>query len=163
MYGCGTLRGSSTLLRRSSIQANKPPPPIRRTASITNTNKPLTPVSSVENLPPPPAYLLEPNKSPQQQQPTPVGINVAETIKALNGVFACIMNVAIMSIVSLFSRWFRTKTHARESQCHPSDVRFFAVDLQHRHADPSADVCLAAVAFHDGQSAFTGFAVVLQQ
>lgn len=84
VYGCGTLRGSSTLLRRSSIQANKPPPPIRRTASITNTNKPLTPVSSVENLPPPPAYLLEPNKSPQQQQPTPVGINVAETIKALN-------------------------------------------------------------------------------
>ncbi|XP_017781337.1 PREDICTED: mucin-5AC isoform X4 [Nicrophorus vespilloides] len=79
VYGCGGLRGSSTLLRRASVQGNKPPPPIRRTASITNTNRPLTPVGSVENLPPPPAFLLEPNKS----SPAPVGVNVAETIKAL--------------------------------------------------------------------------------
>lgn len=49
----------NTLLRRSSVQGNKPPPPIRRTASITNTNRTLTPVGSMENLPPPPAFLLE--------------------------------------------------------------------------------------------------------
>lgn len=65
MYSTGTLR--NTLLRRGSVQANKPPPPIRRTASITNTNRPLTPVNSLENLPPPPAFLLEPaNQIPKQ-------------------------------------------------------------------------------------------------
>lgn len=57
MYSSNTMR--NTLLRRSSIQGNKPPPPIRRTASITNTNRTLTPVGSLEHLPPPPAFLLE--------------------------------------------------------------------------------------------------------
>ncbi|KAK9732366.1 IRSp53/MIM homology domain [Popillia japonica] len=74
----GAMR--NTLLRRGSIQTNKPPPPIRRTSSITNTNRPLTPVGSLENLPPPPAFLLEP------VPPAPlsnVGVNVAETVKAL--------------------------------------------------------------------------------
>ncbi|XP_022912931.1 protein MTSS 2 isoform X6 [Onthophagus taurus] len=71
----------STLLRRSSVQTAKPPPPIRRTSSITNTNRPLTPVGSMENLPPPPAFLLEPSNSPK---PAPnIGVNVAETVKAL--------------------------------------------------------------------------------
>lgn len=60
MYSSGgTLR--NTLLRRGSMQTNKPAPPIRRTSSITNTNRPLTPVNTEENLPPPPAFLLEPN------------------------------------------------------------------------------------------------------
>lgn len=53
----------NTLLRRGSVQVNKPPPPIRRTSSITNTNRPLTPVGNMEeNLPPPPAFLLEPTQ-----------------------------------------------------------------------------------------------------
>lgn len=81
----GTMR--NTLLRRGSIQTNKPPPPIRRTSSITNTNRPLTPVGSLENLPPPPAFLLEPVLStpcPAATAPPPaVGVNVAETVKAL--------------------------------------------------------------------------------
>jgi hypothetical protein len=65
------------------MQANKPPPPIRRTSSITNasgTNQP-TSMGSLENLPPPPAFLLEPTA--QQQQKPHTGIKVAETVKAL--------------------------------------------------------------------------------
>uniref|UniRef100_A0A1B6CYE7 IMD domain-containing protein n=1 Tax=Clastoptera arizonana TaxID=38151 RepID=A0A1B6CYE7_9HEMI len=61
-YPCGTMR--NTLLRRGSMQGPRPPPPIRRTSSISRG------VSSVmlggsgvggslENLPPPPAFLLE--------------------------------------------------------------------------------------------------------
>lgn len=61
-YPCGTMR--NTLLRRGSMQGQKPPPPIRRTSSISRG------VSSVmlggsngggslENLPPPPPFLLE--------------------------------------------------------------------------------------------------------
>lgn len=63
----------NTLLRRSSVQGNKPPPPIRRTASITNTNRSLTPVGSLENLPPPPAFLLEGSAagSPPARGPAP--------------------------------------------------------------------------------------------
>ncbi|XP_056641071.1 mucin-2 isoform X1 [Diorhabda sublineata] len=82
MSNTGTLR--NTLLRRGSIQSQKPPPPIRRTSSITNTST----IGSLENLPPPPPFLLEPSIQPppkqqqQQQQPT-TGINVAETVKAL--------------------------------------------------------------------------------
>ncbi|KRT81434.1 hypothetical protein AMK59_5999 [Oryctes borbonicus] len=76
----GTMR--NTLLRRGSIQTNKPPPPIRRTSSITNTNRPLTPVGSLENLPPPPAFLLEPVMQAPSAQ-APIGVNVAETVKAL--------------------------------------------------------------------------------
>ncbi|XP_068894467.1 protein MTSS 1 isoform X5 [Tenebrio molitor] len=81
IYSSGTIR--STLLRRGSMQANKPPPPIRRTSSITNasgTNQP-TSMGSLENLPPPPAFLLEPTA--QQQQKPHTGIKVAETVKAL--------------------------------------------------------------------------------
>ncbi|CAH1102078.1 unnamed protein product [Psylliodes chrysocephalus] len=74
--GTGTLR--NTLLRRGSIQNQKPPPPIRRTSSITNTSS----MGSLENLPPPPAFLLEPNGQAASQKPS-AGINVAETVKAL--------------------------------------------------------------------------------
>lgn len=58
----------NTLLRRGSMQTNKPPPPIRRTSSITNTNTigQITSMGSMENLPPPPAFLLEPNQNNQQ-------------------------------------------------------------------------------------------------
>lgn len=82
----GTMR--NTLLRRGSVQTNKPPPPIRRTSSITNNSlqsgqsesQLTSSVGSLENLPPPPAFLLEP--SPNQQQ-KPSGVKVAETVKAL--------------------------------------------------------------------------------
>ncbi|CAH1125519.1 unnamed protein product [Ceutorhynchus assimilis] len=90
MNTLGTLRNN--LLRRGSMQNQKPPPPIRRTSSITNT---CGSIGSLENLPPPPAFLLEPTissgiQSPSQQQlgtvkdiiPNP-GIKVAETVKAL--------------------------------------------------------------------------------
>ncbi|GLV36290.1 missing-in-metastasis [Carabus blaptoides fortunei] len=82
VYSSHTMR--NTLLRRSSVQGNKPPPPIRRTASITNTNRSLTPVGSLENLPPPPAFLLEGSAagSPPARGPAP-GVNVAETVKVL--------------------------------------------------------------------------------
>ncbi|XP_066257430.1 uncharacterized protein mim isoform X2 [Euwallacea similis] len=93
MNTLGTLRNN--ILRRGSMQNNKPPPPIRRTSSITNT---ACPMGSLENLPPPPAFLLEPSpgQSSNQEQhggqtgqtntikdvPT-TGIKVAETVKAL--------------------------------------------------------------------------------
>ncbi|XP_050292981.1 uncharacterized protein LOC126733634 isoform X2 [Anthonomus grandis grandis] len=73
----GTLR--NTLLRRGSMQTNKPPPPIRRTSSITNTSSCM---GSLENLPPPPAFLLEPQQDQGQNPPNP-GIKVAETVRAL--------------------------------------------------------------------------------
>ncbi|XP_050514800.1 protein MTSS 1 isoform X1 [Diabrotica virgifera virgifera] len=78
LEGGVTLR--STLLRRGSVQNQKPPPPIRRTSSITNTAA----IGSLENLPPPPAFLLEPSTQAAQSKlhPNP-GINVAETVKAL--------------------------------------------------------------------------------
>ncbi|RZF43869.1 hypothetical protein LSTR_LSTR007205 [Laodelphax striatellus] len=57
-YAGGTMRG--TLLRRSSIQGQKPPPPIRRTSSISINAKQLqSGGGSMENLPPPPPFLLE--------------------------------------------------------------------------------------------------------
>ncbi|KAJ8962738.1 hypothetical protein NQ318_001136 [Aromia moschata] len=74
--GGGTMR--NTLLRRGSMQTQKPPPPIRRTSSITNT---ASSMGSLEHLPPPPAFLLDP--TPTQQKPQTPGINVAETVKAL--------------------------------------------------------------------------------
>lgn len=69
MYSTGTMR--NTLLRRGSMQNNKPAPPIRRTSSITNTNRPLTPVGAEENLPPPPAFLLEPNQQSPKSHSSP--------------------------------------------------------------------------------------------
>ncbi|VEN34220.1 unnamed protein product [Callosobruchus maculatus] len=57
--GMGTMRNN--LLRRGSMQTQKPPPPIRRTSSITNTSA--SSMGSLENLPPPPAFLLEPNNT----------------------------------------------------------------------------------------------------
>ncbi|KAL1129975.1 hypothetical protein AAG570_012919, partial [Ranatra chinensis] len=65
-YPSGSIRGA--LLRRGSMQGHKPPPPIRRTSSISMAVRPpLTPPSShvsgentnAEALPPPPAFLLE--------------------------------------------------------------------------------------------------------
>lgn len=74
-YSVGTLRG--TLLRRGSVQGQKPPPPIRRTSSISINSK-QSPVNqgspssagSFENLPPPPPFLLEGDNSGRG---TPIG------------------------------------------------------------------------------------------
>nr|CAI5852194.1 unnamed protein product [Callosobruchus analis] len=77
--GMATMRNN--LLRRGSMQTQKPPPPIRRTSSITNTSA--SSMGSMENLPPPPAFLLEPNSTQSGKPPTPTGVNVAETVKAL--------------------------------------------------------------------------------
>ncbi|KAK9873756.1 hypothetical protein WA026_002111 [Henosepilachna vigintioctopunctata] len=84
MYSTGTMR--NTLLRRGSVQANKPPPPIRRTASISNTAAlgQNSIMGSFENLPPPPAFLLDPNIGQGgNQDKRNIGVNVAETVKAL--------------------------------------------------------------------------------
>lgn len=61
-YPSGTMR--NTLLRRGSMQGQKPPPPIRRTSSISRGVSSISPIGnngsgSLENLPPPPPFLLE--------------------------------------------------------------------------------------------------------
>lgn len=85
MYSSGTIRNN--LLRRGSVQANKPPPPIRRTSSITNTSvigQQLTSMGSFEHLPPPPAFLLEPNQQQQQnQQKLSTGEQIIHTSKSV--------------------------------------------------------------------------------
>uniref|UniRef100_A0A8D8Y5B7 Metastasis suppressor protein 1 n=1 Tax=Cacopsylla melanoneura TaxID=428564 RepID=A0A8D8Y5B7_9HEMI len=53
-----TLRSSNSLLRRSSINTPKPPPPVRRTSSISGGSRLQSREGSLENLPPPPAFLL---------------------------------------------------------------------------------------------------------
>lgn len=82
------------MCRRSSIQSNKPPPPIRRTPSILN--------NSIQNLPPPPPFLLDiaaeqckqnhsqsslPSEKvyaePMTHQRKSSGGNVAETVRNL--------------------------------------------------------------------------------
>ncbi|XP_044739593.1 mucin-3A isoform X2 [Chrysoperla carnea] len=86
LYSSSTIR--NTLLRRGSIQGIRPPPPVRRTSSISSTTR-LSPVGSLENLPPPPAFLLEgsaagsPPAVTNASTPSRPGINVAETVKAL--------------------------------------------------------------------------------
>lgn len=85
MYSSNTIR--NTLLRRGSIQGIRPPPPVRRTPSITSTNQSI--IGSLENLPPPPAFLLEnsaaglPSSIESPNSSLRAGVNVAETIKAL--------------------------------------------------------------------------------
>ncbi|XP_055631305.1 mucin-2 isoform X13 [Toxorhynchites rutilus septentrionalis] len=81
--------GAARVTRRSSINTVKPPPPVRRSSSVTpnpNTgaNSPnLTQQSlgytSSESLPPPPAYLLDSTAGN-----SPIPGNVAGTVKALN-------------------------------------------------------------------------------
>ncbi|XP_062532798.1 protein MTSS 2 isoform X7 [Bombyx mori] len=76
--------------RGSSSSLGKPPPPVRRSSSIsrpqrpaygqTNTQSPPMGPTDADNLPPPPAFLLQPDgETNHAQQPT----NVAETVKQL--------------------------------------------------------------------------------
>ncbi|XP_058836265.1 GATA zinc finger domain-containing protein 7 isoform X3 [Topomyia yanbarensis] len=82
-----SLTGASRVARRSSVNTIKPPPPVRRSSSVTpnpnlGTNSPNLSQQSLaytssESLPPPPAYLLD---STSGNSPR----NVAGTVKALN-------------------------------------------------------------------------------
>ncbi|XP_055528924.1 protein kinase 4 isoform X6 [Wyeomyia smithii] len=84
-----SLTGTSRITRRSSINTVKPPPPVRRSSSVTpNPNQGTSSpnlvqqslvYTSSESLPPPPAYLLDSNAGH-----SPVPGNVAGTVKALN-------------------------------------------------------------------------------
>ncbi|XP_061384662.1 protein MTSS 1 isoform X3 [Danaus plexippus] len=70
--------------RGSSSSQGKPPPPVRRSSSISrprpiqNTVLSVVNSSDVDNLPPPPAFLLQPDDGNAHP-----GINVAETVKQL--------------------------------------------------------------------------------
>ncbi|XP_045488187.1 protein MTSS 2 isoform X5 [Pieris rapae] len=73
--------------RGSSSSVGKPPPPVRRSSSISRPQRPYVQnvqnqVSSndADNLPPPPAFLLQPD---HDANTAPAGINVAETVKQL--------------------------------------------------------------------------------
>ncbi|XP_050356470.1 protein MTSS 2 isoform X3 [Nymphalis io] len=75
--------------RGSSSSVGKPPPPVRRSSSISRPQRPpyqstvqSPPVNTndTDNLPPPPAFLLQPDGDNSAAQPT---INVAETVKQL--------------------------------------------------------------------------------
>lgn len=82
------LPGATRVTRRSSINTVKPPPPVRRSSSVTpnpnlgtNNSPSLSQQSLVytssESLPPPPAYLLDSTAGSTPR-------NVAGTVKALN-------------------------------------------------------------------------------
>ncbi|XP_028171738.1 MTSS1-like protein isoform X5 [Ostrinia furnacalis] len=75
--------------RGSSSSLGKPPPPVRRSSSISRPQRPpfaqgnnQSPQMSTDadNLPPPPAFLLQPDNETNSAHP---GINVAETVKQL--------------------------------------------------------------------------------
>ncbi|KAI8117429.1 Metastasis suppressor protein 1, partial [Lucilia cuprina] len=101
-----SLSGSTRIARRSSVNTAKPPPPVRRSSSVTpSPNTPTTPTNtnainmlhqqahslntSTENLPPPPAYLLDARQTTPTSPPSSIMPNssqkVSETVKALSG------------------------------------------------------------------------------
>ncbi|CAG9792466.1 unnamed protein product [Diatraea saccharalis] len=75
--------------RGSSSSLGKPPPPVRRSSSISRPQRPpyvqgnaaqhMVPTDA-DNLPPPPAFLLQPENDTNTAH---TGINVAETVKQL--------------------------------------------------------------------------------
>ncbi|XP_065370164.1 probable serine/threonine-protein kinase yakA isoform X13 [Calliphora vicina] len=98
--------GSTRIARRSSVNTAKPPPPVRRSSSVTpSPNTPTTPTNSnainmlhqqqahslntsTENLPPPPAYLLDARQTTPTSPPSVMpnsSQKVSETVKALSG------------------------------------------------------------------------------
>ncbi|XP_046972538.1 uncharacterized protein LOC124539261 isoform X2 [Vanessa cardui] len=75
--------------RGSSSSVGKPPPPVRRSSSISRPQRPpyqstvqspAVNTNDTDNLPPPPAFLLQPDGDNSAAQTT---INVAETVKQL--------------------------------------------------------------------------------
>ncbi|XP_058463584.1 putative uncharacterized protein DDB_G0289263 isoform X3 [Malaya genurostris] len=84
-----SLTGASRVARRSSVNTIKPPPPVRRSSSVTpnpnmgtsspNLSQQSHAYTSSESLPPPPAYLLDSTAGN-----SPIPGNVAGTVKALN-------------------------------------------------------------------------------
>ncbi|XP_058054183.1 serine-rich adhesin for platelets [Anopheles bellator] len=85
-----SLSGPTRVTRRASVNTVKPPPPVRRSSSVTpspsvgtnstNLAQQSVAYTSSESLPPPPAYLLD---STAGSSPSISG-NVAGTVKALN-------------------------------------------------------------------------------
>ncbi|XP_033250726.1 mastermind-like protein 2 isoform X2 [Drosophila miranda] len=88
--------GSTRIARRSSINQAKPPPPVRRSSSVTPSpnasvgqvthlqlqhNTPLS--SSSEHLPPPPAFMLESMSSAPPAGMPSSALKVSETVRAL--------------------------------------------------------------------------------
>ncbi|XP_055611094.1 probable serine/threonine-protein kinase DDB_G0282963 isoform X3 [Uranotaenia lowii] len=84
-----SLSGVARVTRRSSVNTIKPPPPVRRSSSVTPSPNLVTNASNLsqqslvytssESLPPPPAYLLDSTAGN-----TLIPGNVAGTVKALN-------------------------------------------------------------------------------
>ncbi|XP_033246332.1 pneumococcal serine-rich repeat protein isoform X14 [Drosophila miranda] len=94
--GLGGAGGSTRIARRSSINQAKPPPPVRRSSSVTPSpnasvghathlqlqhNTPLS--SSSEHLPPPPAFMLESMSSAPPVAMPSSALKVSETVRAL--------------------------------------------------------------------------------
>ncbi|XP_033234978.1 serine-rich adhesin for platelets isoform X15 [Drosophila pseudoobscura] len=92
----GGAGGSTRIARRSSINQAKPPPPVRRSSSVTPSpnasvghashlqlqhNTPLS--SSSEHLPPPPAFMLESMSSGPPVAMPSSALKVSETVRAL--------------------------------------------------------------------------------
>lgn len=81
-----TISGTTVQRRGSLQQANKPAPPLRRVSSIENSVERNQNDNDLENLPPPPAFLLEgssllnANVSPASQRRS---ISVSETVRTL--------------------------------------------------------------------------------
>lgn len=119
----------TTLLRRGSVQSNKPPPPIRRTASITNTANTATLASSMgslENLPPPPAFLLEP--IPQQQKITPTSGKKSHFLLELSNNETVIVLCRCQCSRNSKSA-HRIETHAGQSEFCPPHVCIISIHL----------------------------------
>ncbi|XP_041971588.1 uncharacterized protein LOC121727687 isoform X2 [Aricia agestis] len=78
-----SMSASAWSRRGSSSSGGKPPPPVRRSSSISRPQRPQYSqmnTSDTDNLPPPPAFLLQPDNDSNAAHPS---INVAETVKQL--------------------------------------------------------------------------------
>ncbi|XP_055921223.1 putative mediator of RNA polymerase II transcription subunit 26 isoform X7 [Eupeodes corollae] len=130
--GCGTR-----IARRSSVNTAKPPPPVRRSSSVTPSHNQSTPNSpnltqqstmnnSVENLPPPPAYLLDrqhSNSVPQTIATAASSIKVAETVKALSAIrHTPASPSAIRRAQNMLNQQQQQQTATIQSQIHENNI-----------------------------------------
>ncbi|XP_055859435.1 probable serine/threonine-protein kinase DDB_G0282963 isoform X11 [Episyrphus balteatus] len=133
LSGCGTR-----IARRSSVNTAKPPPPVRRSSSVTPSHNQSTPNSpnltqqntmnnSVENLPPPPAYLLDrqhSNSVPQTISAAAASsIKVAETVKALSAIrHTPASPSAIRRAQNMLNQQQQQQTATIQSQNHENNI-----------------------------------------
>ncbi|XP_055921225.1 putative uncharacterized protein DDB_G0277255 isoform X9 [Eupeodes corollae] len=132
LSGCGTR-----IARRSSVNTAKPPPPVRRSSSVTPSHNQSTPNSpnltqqstmnnSVENLPPPPAYLLDrqhSNSVPQTIATAASSIKVAETVKALSAIrHTPASPSAIRRAQNMLNQQQQQQTATIQSQIHENNI-----------------------------------------